>query len=317
VAVHQQRPLYGITVTTVDAGFLVQLYQQYGHELSALRRFEPQLGALGRAVHKEARRVLYMMVRHFAPEIVVEFSPKYGLSTLHMALALEVNGRGRVLSFELGWRRVRRAWDNVRASGLRHRVQLFFGDAREEVPRTLRRLRSAGVLDGLEFLSIDSDHGSAFAGWYTRALFPYVKRGGVVHVDDVLTDPRRPGEGLVLAPTGEEGVVRQVLLASADRYAWVSLADCVRDPAYVAAVRPLGGGDVALDPDEAALPIHASIGYQWNPSLWILKTGAQESLDVVDVPFEPVSRGTLRRFAHGWRRVRFAALKMAAAQHVH
>lgn len=297
-----------MTVPSLDAGFLVQLYERYGHELGSLRRFEPQLGALGRAVHKEARRVLYMMVRHFAPEIVVEFSPKYGLSTLHMALALETNGRGRVLSFELGWRRVRRAWDNVRASGLRHRVQLVFGDAREEVPRTLRRLRLAGALDGLQFLSIDCDHGSAFARWYTRALFPYVKRGGVVHVDDVLTDPRRPAEGLGLAPTGEEEVVRRMLLASADRYAWVSLADCVRDPTYLAAVRPFGGGDVVLDPDEARLPVHARLGRQWNPSLWILKTGEQESTDVVDVPFEPVTRGPLRRLAHGWRRVRFATL---------
>lgn len=82
-------------------------------------------------------------------------------------------------------------------------------------------------------------------------------------------------------------------------------------------MRPLGGGDVALDPHEAMLPLHARIGGQWNPSLWILKTGEQESPGVVDVPFAPLSRGTLRGLAHGWRRLWFATLQAAAAEHVH
>lgn len=286
-----------------DRTLLAELYRRYASDLAGLAALDRDLDRLGRAVHAEARRVLYLMVRHVAPDVVVEISPKHGLSTLHIALALEHNGRGHVRSFELRWRRLLRARDNVRRHRLDHRVRFVYGDAREAVGPAVRDL------DGLGFLFLDSDHGPAFARWYLGALFPFVRRGGVIHVDDILTDPRAaaPPPDVGLEPTGEEREVSQALLAQADRYVWFSLADCLRDPAHVEAVRPFVRGDL---PGEVAASRagRATPAREWNPSLWILKTGEQESPRVVDVPFEPVRRTGRRWLAHAWRRRRARAL---------
>ena len=289
-----------------DAGLLPELYARYGSDLASLRRFESQLPALGYAVHKEARKVLYLMVRHFAPAVVVEISPKRGLSTLHIALALEHNGRGRVLSFEIDYKSLRSAADNVRRNGLAHRVTWCYGDARIEVPRQV-----AALDGGLEFLFLDSDHSAEFARWYTRCLFPRVRRGGIIHVDDVMTDPRNAARReLALPHTGEEEEVARFLLDHGDRYAWFSLADCVRQPAYLEAVRPFGGGNVDLDAATAPR-IHHTFGdavrTEWNPSLWVRKIG-EEAEAIAAWPLAHVRRNPATRLIEALRRRRLSAL---------
>ena len=256
-------------------------------------------------MHKEARKVLYLMVRHFAPDVVVEISPKRGLSTLHIALALEHNGRGRVLSFEIDYRSLRSAVASVRENGLAHRVAWHYGDARIEVPR------QAAGLDGLEFLFIDSDHSAEFARWYTRALFPRVRRGGIIHVDDVMTDPRNAARReLALPHTGEEEEVVRFLLGHAERYAWFNLGDCVRQPAYLEAVRPFGGGNVDFDPATASR-IRQALGdhvrTDWNPSLWVQKIG-REAEAIPTWSEAPVRPDPVPRFLGALRGRRLSAL---------
>ena len=289
-----------------DAGLLPELYARYGSDLASLRRFEPQLPALGYAVHKEARKVLYLMVRHFTPDVVVEISPKRGLSTLHIALALEHNGRGRVWSFEIDYKSLRSAAGTVRRNGLAHRVTWHYGDARIEVPRQV------AALDGLEFLFLDSDHSAEFARWYTGCLFPRVRRGGIIHVDDVMTDPRNAARReLALPHTGEEEEVARFLLGHADRYAWFSLADCVRQPAYLEAVRPFGGGNVDLDAATAPRIHHAfgaGVRTEWNPSLWLQKIGEEEAAADPAWPIPPVRRNPVTGLLAALRRRRLAAL---------
>jgi predicted O-methyltransferase YrrM len=291
-----------MSVPAFDGELVAQLYARYGRDLASLLRFEPQIPALGYAVHKEARKVLYLMVRHVAPDIVVEISPKRGLSTLHIAAALEHNGRGHVRSFDIDYRSLRRAAENLRRNGLAHRVWWHYGDARIEVPRQL------AALEGLEFLFLDSDHGAEFARWYTRQLFPCVRRGGIIHIDDIMTDPRnfaRRRDLFPVPPTGEEDEVVRFLLGHADRYAWFSLGDCVRRSEYVEAVRPFGGGDVAFHP--ASVPrIRRDFGdavpTEWNPSLWVQKTGDQEATAVPASPLARARRDPLTRLIEVFRR---------------
>ena len=291
------------------AELVPKLYARYGSDLASLDRFEPQLPALGYAVHNEARKVLYLMVRHFAPDVVVEISPKRGLSTLHIALALEHNGRGRVRSFEIDYRSLRSAAASVRDNGLAHRVAWHYGDARIDVPRQV-----AG-LDGLEFLFLDSDHSAEFARWYTRALFPRVRRGGIIHVDDVMTDPRNAARRqLALPHTGEEEEVVRFLLGHADRYAWFSLGDCVRRPAYLEAVRPFGGGNVEFDAATASR-IRQALGdhvrTEWNPSLWLQKIGTKAE-SIPAWPEAPGRRDPVTRLLGALRRRRLSVLSSSA-----
>ena len=229
------------------------------------------------------------------------------MSTVHSALALEHNGRGRVLSFELSPKRAMRG--NIRRNGLAHRVELFCGDVREELPRVLRQLRADGTATGIEFLFIDSDHGAEFARWYLQAVFLYVRRNGVIHIDDVQNDPRNPLTSVAFDPSGEEREVRAFLLANADKYDWVSLTDCVRDPEYLDAVKRFGGGDLSLDRRARPHTTAAQVGYQWNASLWAIKKAEQEAADVRDVEFRPLRFRPLKALRYRVRRGAFQLLR--------
>jgi predicted O-methyltransferase YrrM len=286
--------------------FLHDLYRTYQRDLESLTVFDDGR-AFGGAYHKEERRILYMMVRHVAPELIVEFSPKHGLSTAHMALALEHNGRGGILSFEWGYRHVWRAYQNLKRDGLSHRVEFILGDVRVELPRALQR-RAGAAGNGLEFVFIDSDHGDEFARWYLGALFPYVRGDGLVHIHDILTDPLAPRAGLPLSPTDEELEVRRFLGARRDDYEWLSVGDCADDAAYVAAVRPFGGGDVALGAAAAHFAGYA-VSHEWNPSLWLRKRVERESEAMVPVPFTPLRPPPLKALVFRWRQHRLARMQ--------
>ena len=289
-------------VDRLDRQLVLDLYRSYATELPDLQRFDAQRARLGGSYHKEERRILYMVVRRAAPDLIVEFSPKRGLSTLHAALALERNGHGQILSFELGYRSARRALDHLRDNGLAHRVELVLGDVRQELPKALARLRPTG----LEFVFIDCDHRASFAQWYTAAVLPAVRRGGLVHIHDVQTDPLAPCPNLPLPPTTEELEVRRFLAARASDYERLSLGDCVRDPSYLDEVRPYGGGDVSLVlEDRRHDTLHLTV--QGNPSLWLLKRAEATTSDVLDVPFAPLERSPLRALEYAWRRRRIAA----------
>lgn len=286
--------------------FLHDLYRTYQQDLESLTVLD-DARAFGGAYHKEERRILYMMVRHVAPELIVEFSPKHGLTTAHMALALEHNGHGRILSFEWGHRHVRRAYQNLKRHGLSHRVEFILGDVRVELPRALER-RAGAAGHGLEFVFIDSDHGDEFARWYLGALFPYVRGGGLVHIHDILTDPLAPRAGLPLSPTDEELEVRRFLGARRDDYEWLSVGDCVDDATYLAAVRPFGGGDVALGAAAAHFAGYP-VPHEWNPSLWLRKRIEQESEAMMPVPFTRLRPPPLKALVYHWRRRRLARMQ--------
>ena len=296
------------TATRWGADFLADLYRRYGHELADLDAVTGKVGDIGKSYDAEERRVLYLMARHVAPDVVFEFSPKRGWTTVHVAAALERNGKGRILSFELEPVYAWVARRTLRRAGLAHRARFFVGDVREELPPAYERLRAAGEIDGIQFLFIDSDHGGEFARWYVDNLFPLVRPGGVIHVHDVVAAPERivRGEASLREPTGEERVVAEHLVRHSDRYRSFSLADLVRDRAYLDAVRPLGGGAIALPPGRAAAyPTIQAVGFEPNPSLWILNTGEQQADRYPGVKF-PLLERTLAQ------KVRYAVTKRLA-----
>lgn len=273
---------------------LIDLYRRYSRDLADVTAFDPLLPSLGRTYASEERRVLYLMTRFAAPDLIFEFSPKRGWSTLHMAAALERNGRGRMMSFELDPIYAAIARRALRRAGLAHRAEIVVGDVREELPRVYETLRRSASVRGIEFLFIDSDHGEEFARWYLETLLPLVRRGGIVHVHDIRAAPERlVGERAALTdPTGEEQALAQFLLARSTEYRWFSLAEAVRDPRYLAAVRPHGGGDLACPPDARWVfpSIERELEYQRNPSLWITKLTEAEGDRYPARRFTPIHR---------------------------
>jgi len=294
-----------ITAGAWGRDLVAELYARYAADLTRLDRFEDLRERIGKSYTGEERRLLYLMTRHRAPDLIVEFSPKRGWSTLHMAAALEDNGRGHLLSFELEPVYAALTRRTLKEAGLRHRAEVIVGDVRAEFPKVYDdrdRWRSDA---GLEFLFIDSDHSAPFADWYLGNLFPLVRQSGVIHVHDVEAPPEVIAEGRTFYsdnPSGEEQRLAAYLLSRRERYRWFSVAALVRDAGYLAAVRPHGGGDVALPPERRrAHPGDARIGFERNPSLWIERVVPQEQTDYPWRPFDRIPGSPLKRLRYAMR----------------
>lgn len=279
-------------MTVWGGQFAIQLYERYGPDLGDLQRLEPLVPAIGKSYTGEERRLLYLMTRFVQPEVIVEFSPKRGWSTAHMAAALERNGKGEIISFELDPNYAWAARRTLRRLGLGHRARFVVGDVREELPRVYEALQRSRGVTGLDFLFIDSDHGKPFARWYIDNLFPLVRRDGMIHVHDIQAAPERVvgGEAIFPEPTGEERLLARYLTERPHHYCWFSVSELVRDEGYLAAVRPFGGGRLAFpaDPGRPLHPVERTLGFERNPTLWITRIGEQETTRYPGRPFVPL-----------------------------
>ena len=283
----------------------VDLYQRYAQDIRHLQTFNRLIPTIGKSYQGEERRLLYLLTLSLSPDLIVELSPKRGWSTLHMAAALEHNRRGRIVSFELDPVYARLTRRTLERERLAHRAAVVVGDVREEFPKVYDRLKTSEGISGIEFLFIDSDHSAEFARWYLANLFPLVKQNGVIHVHDVQTSPERvvAGERIFPPPSGEERVLAEHLLQRRDRFRWFSVAELVRDSEYLATVQKYGGGDLSFPSTSVRLhPINAAIGFERNPSLWLLKLGAQETTVYPDRPFEPLKRTLAEAIVYGARK---------------
>jgi predicted O-methyltransferase YrrM len=104
------------------------------------------------AVSRETATLLYMLARSAKATSIVEFGMSFGISTLHLAAALEDNGGGRVITTEFEQSKVAHARANFEAAGLAHRVEIREGDALETLARNLPDSIDLVLLDGAKSL---------------------------------------------------------------------------------------------------------------------------------------------------------------------
>lgn len=194
----------------LNSHLIADLYQAYESDLQYLRVFDRLKDDIGGMYHDEEHRILYLLVRHFRPAIVVEFSPNKGWSTLHLAQALETNDQGHIYSFELDPANIVIAQRILSAYGLMHRVTFHAGDVRKTLPPVVSTLQQA-----IDFLFVDSNHSYDFARWWLREVLPVVCPGGLVHVHDIEYSHRFGWGALTLTHQGggvygppERGFVR-------------------------------------------------------------------------------------------------------------
>jgi predicted O-methyltransferase YrrM len=154
-----------------------------GSEASeAVRRLEEPS-----ASSREAKKLLYLAVRALGPELVVETGPFNGAASAFLLQALEDNGSGRLVSFDLP--------DAVDALGfplpdgrrpgwlvpdrLRHRYDVVLGD----VHSTLRpRLAAEPAVD---LFFHDSLHTARQMLFEYRVAWGRLRSGGLLVSDDV------------------------------------------------------------------------------------------------------------------------------------
>ncbi|MDI1476007.1 class I SAM-dependent methyltransferase [Polyangium sp. y55x31] len=100
---------------------------------------------------KKSALFLYLLVRAFKPELVIELGTNVGISSSYLAAALQVNGRGRLVTLEASPYRIRCAKGVHERVGLGNvtYVQGLFTDTLETT------LRELGTVD---FAFIDGHH---------------------------------------------------------------------------------------------------------------------------------------------------------------
>lgn len=148
------------------------------------------------AVSRETATLLYMLARSMKARSIVEFGTSFGISTLHLAAALEDNGGGRVIGSEFEPAKVARARANLAAAGLAALVDIREGDALETLARDLPEAIDLVLLDGAKPL-------------YARVLSqlaPRLRSGALIVADNADMCPeyiavvRAPGSGYLSVP---------------------------------------------------------------------------------------------------------------------
>jgi predicted O-methyltransferase YrrM len=152
------------------------------------------------AVSRATGALLYMLARSTGARTIVEFGTSFGVSTLHMAAALNDNGGGKLITSEFEPSKIVVARRNLAEGGLIDLVEFRAGDA-------LQTLR-ADLPDAIDLLLLDG----------AKALYPDVlaivenrlKPGAFVIADNADYSPdyiayvRDPANGYLSVPFGDD-----------------------------------------------------------------------------------------------------------------
>lgn len=135
-------------------------------------------------VGPETGRMLHWLVRVLAPETILEIGTSVGYSALWMASALEQNQKGQLWTVESHAERYARAQKNIDEAGLRGRIHSVKGHA-PEIFQTEECFPKK--VDLAFFDATKMEHAA-----YFEAIYPRLKKGGFLVVDNVLS--HREGE---------------------------------------------------------------------------------------------------------------------------
>ena len=143
-------------------------------------------------VSAEFGRFLYICARTRRARNVVEFGTSFGISTIHLAVALRDGGGGRLISTELEESKAKRAHQNLTHAGLADIVDIRLGDALETLQHGIDDDVDLVLLDGawslyLPVLQILEPHLAA------GALI--IAENAVDEAGDYLTYMRDPANG--------------------------------------------------------------------------------------------------------------------------
>jgi predicted O-methyltransferase YrrM len=93
-----------------------------------------------------------MLARSTRARNIVEFGTSFGISTLHLAAALQDNGGGRLITTEFEPGKAEKARDHLTAAGLIELVEIREGDALQTLSRDLPETIDLLLLDGAKAL---------------------------------------------------------------------------------------------------------------------------------------------------------------------
>jgi predicted O-methyltransferase YrrM len=164
-------------VTSIDLGYVSELYREYASDLAVVGAAQREYVAARRSTMTPQlddleAEVTYLLLRATKPDTVVELGTFHGWSTSWILSALRDNGSGHLFSFDL----IDNVLRNVPAELADERWTFVRGDIKETVER---------VPPDTGYLFVDAAHTSRFARWYLDHLFPRVPAHATVSVHDV------------------------------------------------------------------------------------------------------------------------------------
>jgi predicted O-methyltransferase YrrM len=144
------------------------------------------------------REFLYVVVRLARPDVMVETGVWDGQSTAVILQAMQDNGHGRLVSFDLpATESIKYSTDNLGAGTLppgcqpgwtvpdrlRGRHELILGDTRQTLPAALQKL---GQIDIFLHDSLHTDEHMTFE---FECAWPYLRAGGLLMSHDIFDNP--------------------------------------------------------------------------------------------------------------------------------
>lgn len=128
-------------------------------------------------VGPESGHMLQWLVRVVQPEVLVEVGTSIGYSAIWMASALEANDKGKIWTVESHGGRFEKAAANIEKSGLSHRINQIQGHAPE--------IFEGNIPDEIQMAFFDATKMETKS--FFEAIFPRMKSGGLIVVDNVTT----------------------------------------------------------------------------------------------------------------------------------
>ncbi|MFX0142112.1 MAG: class I SAM-dependent methyltransferase, partial [Candidatus Hodarchaeota archaeon] len=116
--------------------------------------------------------IVYLLIREFKPENIVEISPGSGWSSSWILNAIKDNKHGNLYSYDI----IDKAQKFLPKNLASYSWNFFQGD----IKKNLNKLP-----DKIDYLFIDSDHSAKFCLWYIEKLFPKLKNNTLISVHDV------------------------------------------------------------------------------------------------------------------------------------
>ncbi len=130
----------------------------------------------------EEAQILYYLVRHFKPKIVVETGVSDGISSLMILTAIKENNFGHLYSVDLPEVGMPRLYGKepgwIVEDELRENWSLIFGKSSYRLPALLKQLKE------IDFFMHDSEHSYKNMKFEFLCAIKHLKKGGIILSDD-------------------------------------------------------------------------------------------------------------------------------------
>jgi predicted O-methyltransferase YrrM len=155
-----------------------------GHEIDLDLQRTGQVGQEAGLINIPRLWGLFVMrlVRELAPGSCLELGTGFGVSALYQAAALELNGRGRLVTIDAAESRVRMAMQAAADLEL-GRVEFRVGRIRDLLDDELRRAQP------IDFGYVDANHSEAATLHYFERFLPHLAATAVLAFDDIAWTP--------------------------------------------------------------------------------------------------------------------------------